>query len=162
MTALLRVLRIVEDGFLALLLVIMLGFALAQIVLRNLFDSGIGWGDDLVRTLILWIALVGSMIAARQGRHIRIDALLRLVPDSGRPWVERGMDLLTAGICGFMARLGHEFWALEYADGFIAFGAVPSWVPVAMIPVAFAIMALRYLLHAAIGRPSLTSPESVR
>ncbi|MDZ7827871.1 MAG: TRAP transporter small permease subunit [Gammaproteobacteria bacterium] len=62
---------------------------------------------------MLRIALVGSMIAARQGRHIRIDALLRLVPDSGRPWIERGMDLLTAVICGFMARLGHEFWALE-------------------------------------------------
>jgi TRAP-type C4-dicarboxylate transport system permease small subunit len=160
--ALLRVLRLVEDGFLALLLVTMLGFALAQIVLRNLFDSGIAWGDDLVRTLILWVALVGSMIAARQGRHIRIDALLRLAPDSARPWIERGMDLVTAILCGFMARLGQEFWALEYADGFVAFGAVPSWVPVAMIPVAFTIMGLRYLLHAATARPSLTRTDAAR
>lgn len=157
MNTLLRLLARLEEGLLALLLLAMIGLAVTQIVLRNLFEAGIPWGDDAVRTLVLWVAMVGSMVAAARGQHIRIDALVRYLPDGLRGPLARLVDLLTAVICGALAWYGWEFAALEYTDGIVAFAAVPSWVAVGIIPIAFALIGLRYALHAVFGRPSLTA-----
>ena len=157
MSRLLRLLGRLEEGLLALLLLAMIGLAVTQILLRNLFDSGIPWGDDAVRTLVLWVAMVGSMVAAARGQHIRIDALVRYLPDALRGPLARLVDLLTALICAALAWFGWEFAALEYMDGLIAFAAVPSWLVVGVIPVAFALIGLRYALHTLVGRPALTA-----
>jgi len=44
-----------EDGILFALVLLMIGMAVTQILLRNLFHSAIIWGDMLVRILVLWI-----------------------------------------------------------------------------------------------------------
>jgi len=70
----------VENGILVVLLLSMLAMAVFQIVLRNLFESGIVWGDILVRILVLWVGLAGAMVASRKGNHINIDILSRYLP----------------------------------------------------------------------------------
>ncbi|MEE4301477.1 MAG: TRAP transporter small permease [Pseudomonadales bacterium] len=161
MRGLLRLLDRFEEGLLALLLLAMIGLAVTQILLRNLFETGIPWGDDAVRTLVLWVAMVGSMVAAGRGQHIRIDALVRYLPYALRGPLGRLVDLLTALICAALAWFGWEFAALEYMDGLIAFAAVPSWIAVGIIPVAFALIGLRYAIHAVLGRPSLTAEAAL-
>ena len=42
-----------EDGVLVGLLLLLISIAVLQILLRNLFDSGVYWGDFLVRILLL-------------------------------------------------------------------------------------------------------------
>ena len=54
--------------------------ALAQILLRNVFDIGFLWLESLLKIQVLWLALQGAMIGTRQGRHIRIDLLTRILP----------------------------------------------------------------------------------
>ena len=156
MRTLLRLLGRFEEAFLAVLLLAMIGLAVLQIVLRNGFDGGISWGDDAVRMLVLWVAMVGSMVAAGRGQHIRIDALVRYLPPRARTVIDRVVDLVTALVCAGLARFGYEFAALEHADGLVAFASFPSWVAVAIIPFAFAVIGLRYGLHALLGRPRLT------
>ncbi|HSG88129.1 MAG TPA: TRAP transporter small permease [Pseudomonadales bacterium] len=158
---LLRILHRLEDAVLALLLIAMIGFAVLQIVLRNLFDSGLSWGDDLVRTSVLWIALVGSMVAARRGQHIRIDALTRLLPVRMGAAADRLADLCAGALCVVLAWLGGEFVALEYTDGIVAFAGVPNWLTVLVIPLAFTVMGLRYLGQALLGRPRLDHERPV-
>ena len=41
----------------ALILTAMIVLAATQIVLRNLFDSGIIWGDAALRVAVLWVGL---------------------------------------------------------------------------------------------------------
>jgi TRAP-type C4-dicarboxylate transport system permease small subunit len=154
----LRVLHRLEDGLLALVLAAMIGLAVTQIVLRNGFDSGIAWADDAVRTGVFWIALVGAMVAARRGHHIRIDALVRLLPPGARAVVDRVVDAATAAVCALLAFHGARFVALEQADGFIAFGGVPVWVTLVVLPIGFALMGARYALHAVAGGPALSDP----
>lgn len=149
----LRWLARLEEVALAGLLLAMIGLACTQIILRNGFDSGISWGDDAVRTLVLWVALIGSMVAAGRGEHIRIEALVRYLPPVAAAVVARFVDLLTACLCAALAWYGYEFAALEYEDGFTAFAAVPSWYVVSVIPFAFGVIGVRYLLHSLFGRP---------
>ena len=53
--------------------------AVGQIVLRELFSTGFVWADELIKLMVLWLAMVGSIAASRDDRHIRIDALARLI-----------------------------------------------------------------------------------
>ena len=53
--------------------------ASSQVIMRNFLDSGFSWGDPLLRLLVLWLGLMGAMVATRLDRHITVDALLRVL-----------------------------------------------------------------------------------
>jgi TRAP-type C4-dicarboxylate transport system permease small subunit len=52
------------------LLVIMVGLTFLQIVLRNFFNSGITWSDDLTQFCMTWLALVGSIWLTKNNLHL--------------------------------------------------------------------------------------------
>ena len=69
----------VEQILLVILLSSMIVIAFFQIVLRNLFSTGLTWGDPLVRNLVLWIGFIGAALATREGKHINIDIVSQSV-----------------------------------------------------------------------------------
>lgn len=136
----------IEDCILSGLLLVMIVVAVAQIFLRNLFDSGLLWGDELVRVLVLWIGLIGAMIASRNNHHISIDVISRYLPEQTKKFTTLITSLFTALICGIMSWFSLNFVILEKQDGLIAFAIVPAWVCESIIPISFAIICLRYLI----------------
>lgn len=136
----------IEDGILVALLALMIVLAAGQILLRNFFGAGIIWGDMLVRVLVLWIGLFGAMIATRQNAHISIDLVARYLPTRLDLPVKAGVQLFAAGVCALAAFYSFVFVQAEYYDGGMAFGQVPVWVCEAIMPLAFAVMSLRYLM----------------
>lgn len=131
---------------LVLLLSSMIVLAVVQIVLRNFFDSGLLWGDSLLRVTVLWVTLLGGMVGAQRNEHIRVDLLLRYVPEKWSGLAGRIASAFTSGICLVMAYASFDFVRGEYADGFNAFGNVPAWACEAIIPFAMTIMGLRYAI----------------
>ena len=122
--------------------------ACAQILLRNFFDMGIFWADSALRIMVLWIGMIGAMFASRNKKHIRIDILSHYLPVNFRNNVWRVTELLTALVCGVVAYYSIELIQYEYLDGAIAFASIPVWLCETIIPIAFIIMALRYLVYA--------------
>ena len=120
--------------------------AALQILLRNLFDSGLLWGDDFIQSVVLWIGFVGAMYASRNGSHINIDVISRFLPASVSAIVYRLVYLLTAIICGFAAYFSAQFVQLEMQDSVMAFLNVPVWAVEIIIPIAFAVVGVRYVL----------------
>jgi TRAP-type C4-dicarboxylate transport system permease small subunit len=151
LTRSLSLLQRLEDAVLVGLLTVMIALAVAQILLRNLFEGGILWGDLMVRILVLWLGLLGAMVATRQNQHIRIDIIARFLPER----IQRGADALvgffTAAICAVAAWFGFQFVASELEFGGLAFAGVPVWLCAAIIPMAFAVIALRYLILTALN-----------
>lgn len=134
----------VEDFILVILLGTMIGMAAFQILFRNLFDAGLVWGDVLVRILVLWIGLVGAMVATRQDKHIRIDIISRYLPIGAKRIVDGIVKLFSAAVCALVAYYSMQFVLSEFTHGGLAFWNVPAWVCEAIIPVSFAVIALRY------------------
>jgi len=141
-----KILHRLEDGILVGLLLLVIGMAVTQIVLRNLFESGIVWGDVLVRILVLWIGLFGAMVASRKGNHICIDAVTRYLPGRVKGIINCVAALFTAVVCSVMVYYSLLFVWMEFEGGAIAFARVPTWVCEAVIPFAFAVIALRYFV----------------
>ncbi|WP_373501393.1 TRAP transporter small permease [Desulfococcus sp.] len=143
---LLNLLHRLEDGLLVGLLLAMILMAALQIVMRNLLGVSIPWGDMLVRIMVLWIGLLGAMIASRNGEHIRIDILSRLMPGRFQTRADAAVQLITAVLCAITAVHAFRFVRSEAEFGGMAFVRVPAWLCEAIIPVAFSVIALRYLV----------------
>jgi len=141
-----RVVGKLEDFILVSLLLIMIAVAVLQIFLRNFFDSGIVWGDSLVRVLVLWIGLIGAMVASRTDNHISIDVISRYLPSRIKRVTGFLVHVFAAVVTALMAWFSLGFVRMEMADNLIAFATVPAWVCESIIPVAFAVISLRYTL----------------
>ncbi len=133
-----------EDLFLCALLTAMIVMAFGQIVLRNVFQETISWGDAFLRHLVLWVGLSGAVVATRSNRHITIDLVSRFISPRGLAAVHIFTDGFAAIVCGAAAYAAARFVLSEMESGGTAFGSVPTWVGELIIPVAFGIMAIRF------------------
>jgi len=152
--------RGVENAAIALATAVLVLAAGGEIVARIAFDSGISDLDSVLRALVLWIALLGAMIAAREDRHLAVDALSRYARG---PWA-RVLRFVSYGaataICGLLAWHAFALVRDEFTSGTIAFASVPSWTVQAIMPFAFAVMALRFFVHAFAKPRAQVLPES--
>ena len=144
---LLHTIHRLETALLILLLAGMIILSGGQILLRNLFDSGISWSDPLLRVLVLWVGMFGAMIATQQDRHIRIDLLSRYLPKPWRRYTNRINHLFSAVVCALLAWHSGRFVYYEWQDGATLIGDLPSWVAEAVIPFGFGVMALRFAIQ---------------
>ncbi len=144
----LRWLHNIEDGLLALVLLTMVLLASSQVIMRNFLDSGFSWGDPLLRLLVLWLGLMGAMVATRLDRHITVDALLRVLP----PGLQRASRVLTrlatALVCALLAWHSVRLVALDYEYQDVLFANIPAWVGDLILPFAFSVMTLRLVFQA--------------
>jgi TRAP-type C4-dicarboxylate transport system permease small subunit len=136
-----------EQILIVALLMVMILMAFSQIVLRNFFNTGIGWGDALVRYLVVWVGFIGAAIAAREDKHITIDVFARWITGAGESTVQAISHFCSAAICGLLTWAGIKFIWFEAQMGGTTFFKLPVWVPELIIPFAFGLMTLRYTLR---------------
>ena len=158
--AILRLVQCLEEAALVLLMGTLIGTAFAQIILRNLLSITFVWTDPLVRHLVLWSGLVGAMIATRQDKHIRIDALLRLLSPPWRDWVQVFTSFFSALVCLFLTWISLRFIGDEMAEGTRAFLDLYTWQLQLIFPLSFGIMALRFLFQCGLKLRSVLSRGS--
>jgi TRAP-type C4-dicarboxylate transport system permease small subunit len=137
----------VEQILLVILLSALILVAFSQIVLRNLFSTGIAWGDALVRGLVLWTGFIGATIAVREGKHICIDVVSRWLSPKGKRVVEIIIHVFSFLICCFLTFAALKFINNEFQMKGVVFLGIPSWVSEIILPVTFGIMAFRYFFQ---------------
>ncbi|MBC8209860.1 MAG: TRAP transporter small permease [Gammaproteobacteria bacterium] len=142
-----RIIHQLEDSLLISLLVSMILFSSGQIILRNFFDFGVIWIDPLLRALVLWTGLIGATVASRDNKHIRIDLISRLFNKRIHLAIQVFVGLFTVVICSIIAWHGSRWVLMDYQDRLTSFADLPSWVLELIIPLAFGLIALRYLIH---------------
>ena len=139
-----------ETVVLVVLLMSMMLIAVGQIVMREFFGAGLGWADELVRLIVLWLAMVGSIAACRENRHIRIDALSQMLPDTAVGVIRIIVDLFAAAVCGIIAVHAWSYLQIEieYKQQFVVLGDKPAWIAHVIMPAAFALIAYRFVVLA--------------
>ncbi len=136
-----------ENALLIAMLALMVGLAAAQIIFRNFLDISIHGADQMVRLLVLWVAYLGAVAASREGKHIHVDAITRWLPGRIRAGVMAVTDLFTLIVCLLVAWQSLRFMQSARESGEIAFGSLPVWVAMLILPLAFTLIALRYGLR---------------
>jgi len=145
---LLRTTALVEDALLVMILAAMVILAAIQIILRNVFDDAILWAGPMLRVGVLWVGMIGAMVATRSDNQISIDAVSRFLPKLWKARVRVVTDLFTAIVAAVVAWSAFRLVLDDRAAGVTAVAFVPLWVCEAILPVAFGVIAIRYFLFA--------------
>ena len=140
--------KLLEDALLVTLLVALIGLATTQIVMRNVFETGLTWSDELLRLLVLWLAMAAAIAAARDDRHIAIDVLSRFIEGKKLAAIRILIALFTASVCGVLTWHAVRFVNEGRLFEDVLLGGFPAWILQSIMPLAFGVMTYRYLLHA--------------
>jgi TRAP-type C4-dicarboxylate transport system permease small subunit len=132
--------------WLIMLIFSMTALVVGQVVLRNVFASGISWGDVAARHMVLWVAFLGAMLATRCRKHIAIDALTRLIPKRPRNAVRIALDSLACIVAFLLARASLAFVIDERLMGTELVAGFPAWIAQVIIPFGFAMISLEYAI----------------
>ena len=130
------------------MLTAMMLVAVGQIIMREAFGAGFGWADELVRLMVLWLAMVGSIAACRENRHIRIDALSHIMPDIAVKLIRVLVDVFAASVCVVIAFQAWRYLQIEIEYGDEVLVDTPAWIAHSIMPAAFGLMAYQFLIGA--------------
>jgi TRAP-type C4-dicarboxylate transport system permease small subunit len=137
----------IEKAGMALLMLILLGFALLQIILRNFLGTGYVWGDTLLRNIVLWMSLLGAVRATTEKKHIRIDLLQRLLPAKGSRVAGLVANCFSSLVSAVLCYASITFVMNERLGGYTDFLGMPYWWLEVIFPIAFGLMAVQFALH---------------
>lgn len=143
-----RLLVRLETFLLILVVVLLLTFAFVQVLLRNLFDTAIHWGDVFNRLMVLWIGFLAATVAVHENRHLSLEVLTKFIPEKTKSLVSVLVSifvivvtaLLTHASCGFFKdQLLYE--AQDYL-----FPGIPKAYFSVIFPVGFGLICFRYVV----------------
>ena len=159
-----RALVRIETVFVVLFLGMMVLLAFLQVILRNLFDTGLLWADPVVRHLVLWVGFAGAAIASSEDRHIAIDALSKFLPERLKHGVRILTNLFAIAVCLFLADAAYTLFADELEYGGTIFLDLPSWVGVVVLLPGYLLMVFHFAVRLirslllALGKPLPQEP----
>ena len=137
-----------EIILLIIILTVMIILSFLQVLLRNIFDQGLLWGDIFLRNMVLWVGFIGASLATRENKHINIDLFTRFLSGRWRALAQLVTQLSAALVCILLADAGWTFVMDEKMYGTTIFAEIPAWYFQLIIPIGFMLMAFRFLLIA--------------
>ena len=140
-------LAVLERVAVGLLLIGLLGLGLWQLLLRNLFASGLFWGDTLLRHIVLWLGILGASLATREQQHLSLDMLTRFLPVAYHPWIALLTNLAAVLVCALLVQAAGRFVQDEFTAGTVLDFGVATWTAQSIIPLGFLLMTLRFALR---------------
>ena len=141
-----RIVHHLEEGFIALLLALMVTISFVQVINRYILGTGFTWALELVTYLFAWLVLFGVSYGIRTGAHIGIDVLVRQFPHKLRRAIGLLGVLACCAYCIIML-VGSVGYVYKLYDlGIEAQDLpIPRWIPFIMLPIGLSLALLRLL-----------------
>jgi TRAP-type C4-dicarboxylate transport system permease small subunit len=140
----------------------MAGLAIMQVFLRYFFNSGVMWADIAARNLVLWVGMLGGILATREVKHFHIDILTRFLSSRNQIWFRAFSDLFSAVICFFLGQASISFLALDTETR--TFFNLPVVIIEVIIPIGFYLMMVQFLIRMilTLNEPHRNVPPSMQ
>ena len=141
--------RLAENTALVVLLGTMIGVSVFQIINRQLLGSSfsLAWADELVKMIVLWLAMVGSIAACRDNKHIRIDLITHILSGKIVSWIKIVVDVFAAAVCAMIGWQAYRLVREEVSWGDTILGDIPLWLAHAIVPLAFLLISYQFLVR---------------
>ena len=132
-----------------LLLLIMTLLIGADVLLRNVGLGGIAPSNELSEDIIYLLTLLAAPGLLRQGQHIRVDIVLRVLPDKVGWLLEWLGDILGLICCLYFVWYGARVVAASFASGALSIKTLvlPEWWLLAPMPLAFVLLGVEFLFR---------------
>lgn len=141
-----KYLKRLDEWLIAILLAAMTLLTFSQVVMRYVFNSGFTWAVELTTIFFAFMIFIGISYGVRVGAHIGVDALVKLFP----PGIRRITSIVAVLLCLLYAGMV-IYGSFQYVMKMKMVGIeledmpIPMWTVRAILPVGFALLALRFL-----------------
>jgi len=125
----------------------------ADVLLRNVRlipgVDGLAWSNEISEATLYLVTMLTAPWLLRQGRHIRVDVLLRVIPKRLGWYCEWASDVLGLLSCTAMAVYGARAALASWKVGSMSVKTLvmPEWWLLAPLPVAFLLLAVEMLFR---------------
>jgi TRAP-type C4-dicarboxylate transport system permease small subunit len=134
----------------SLLLLAMMLLICGDVFTRNVqvpgLPLGIAWSNEVSELMLYLITLLAAPWLLREGRHIRVDILLRVLPARIAYACEWVADVLGLACCLWMVWYGATAAARSLASGSLSIKTLvmPEWWFLAPLPLCFLLLAIEF------------------
>lgn len=115
-------------------------------VLRFVFNSPLGWTEELVTGLMLWLTMLGFTLGVRRRESIAVRALVGRLPIRAQVWLRLATDLLSALVLLHLAWFAY-LYVTTFGDDPSPYLQLPRGFFTAALPVGAAAAALILLVQ---------------
>jgi TRAP-type transport system small permease protein len=134
-------------------LLAMVAIICADVLTRNVavpgLPRGIAWSNEISELLLYLITLLAAPWLLREGRHIRVDIVLRVLPPKVAYACEWIADVLGIACCAWMVWYGTTATARSLVAGSLSIKTLvmPEWWFLAPLPICFALLAIEFVFR---------------
>lgn len=167
-------LRRIEVALVCASLGLMVGLKFADVLLRKTGHGGIPAFAVAVQHLVLWVGMLGATLATAERKHLSLEVLTSVIPSRWRRPSQIAVAAASVFVCALLAYVAWRWIGVRVRPRQVVLFTLPildlplrRWWSLAVIPVAFAVMAFRFLLQmldrtfgGAACDPRLPSPGS--
>jgi TRAP-type transport system small permease protein len=120
-----------------------------DVLLRNLGAGGIAPSNELSEYALYLVTLIAAPGVLRQGQHIRVDIVLRLLPEQVGWALEWLCDVVGLTCCLCFVWYGTRVTLESLASSSLSIKTlvIPEWWLLLPMPAAFALLALEFLFR---------------
>ena len=140
------------DGLMLVACLLLLGMSVmigADVVSRNLGAGGVAVSNELSEDILYLMTLLAAPWLLRQGQHIRVDIILRILPTRVAWMLEWVGDIVGLLCCLYFVWYGALVTVASYSAGSIVIKTLitPEWWMLAPLPVAFLLLAIEFIFR---------------
>ena len=134
----------------SLLLLAMMLIICGDVLTRNVklpgMPTGLAWSNEISELMLYLITLLAAPWLLREGRHIRVDIVLRVLPRGVAYACEWIADVLGLGCCLWMVWYGSAAASKSFQAGALSIKTLvmPEWWFLAPLPLCFALLAIEF------------------
>lgn len=142
----------VECALCALLAVLLCLLLCANVALRYVFGAPLYYAEEVCVVLMIWMAFIASSIAVGRREMIAVTLVQDLLGPAARRWLGLAVHVLTFAIAAVFL-----YWSVVWLrspsaarDVILTLG-VPKWPSYLIVPVFFALAAVKSVRNVAIA-----------
>lgn len=132
-----------------LLLLVMTLMISADVLLRNIGAGGVAVSNEFSEDILYLMTLLSAPWLLRQGQHIRVDIVLRVLTLRVAWALEWIGDIVGLLCCLYFVWYGVLITATSYSEGSINIKTIvtPEWWTLAPLPLGFALLGIEFLFR---------------
>ena len=146
---LLEALALVASLALLAMVIIICGDVLTRNVAVPGMPRGIAWSNEISELLLYAMTLLAAPWLLREGRHIRVDIVLRVLPRKVAYACEWIADVLGFACCCWLVLYGASAAKKSLAADALSIKTLvmPEWWILAPLPICFLLLAIEFLFR---------------